>query len=75
MGAVFCEAGYGVVASVVWEDQRFRLRGERGEGREMEDLHARIPTCDYEYVALEIRESVGMESHVQNEYLSRFVKV
>ena len=40
----------------------------RGEGG---DLHAGIPTCDYEYFALEIGESVGMEIHVQNEYLSQ----
>ena len=32
------------------------------------DLHAGISTCDYEYFALEVGESVGMESHVQNEY-------
>ena len=50
--------------------------GRRGEGRgERGDLQAGISTCDYEYFALEIGESVGMESHVQNEKLSQCVKV
>lgn len=44
------------------------VRGER------EDLHAGIPTCDYEYFALKIWESVGTESHVQNQNLSQCVK-
>jgi hypothetical protein len=39
------------------------VRGER------EDLHARIPTGDYEYLALEIGESVGMESHTKKQYV------
>ena len=45
------------------------MRRERG------DLQAGIPTCDYEYFALEIGESVGMESHVQNENLGQCVRV
>jgi hypothetical protein len=42
-------------------DLGFVVRGERG------DLHARIPTCDYEYFAIEVGQSVGMKSHVLNE--------
>ena len=37
------------------------------------DLQAGIPACDYEHFALEIEESVRMESHVQNEDLSQCV--
>lgn len=66
---MFCQVRYGIVASVVWSAQLFGLYGER------EDLHAGISTCDYEYFALENGESVGMESHVESEYLSRCVKV
>lgn len=56
---------YGVVASgLVRSATYFEVRGERG------DLHAGIPACDYEDFAIEIRESVRMEGHVQNEYLS-----
>jgi hypothetical protein len=43
------------------------MRGERG------GLHAGIPTCDYKYFALEVRERVRMESHVQNKYLDQCV--
>ena len=37
------------------------------------DLQAGISTCDYKHFALEIGESVRMESHVQNEDLSQCV--
>jgi hypothetical protein len=35
-----------------------------------ENLHAGIATCDYKYFALDIGESVRMESHVENKCLS-----
>ena len=61
--------GYGAVAAVV-----VRLEIWNGvDGRR--DLHAGIPTCDYDYFALEVRESVGVESHDQNEYGSQSVLV
>lgn len=69
VGAMFYQVGYGIVAPVVWSVQLFEIYGER------KDLHAGIPTCDYEYFALENGESVGMESHVESEYLSWCVKV
>jgi hypothetical protein len=51
--------GYGVVASVIYRDERLEEVRERGE------LHAGISTYNYEYLALEIGESVGIESHIQ----------
>lgn len=44
-------------------------RGDRG------DLHAGIPTCDYENFAIKIWESVGMETHVESEYLCQLCEV
>lgn len=42
----------------------------RGEGRgQREDLHARVTASDYEHFALEIGESVRMESHAWTEML------
>jgi hypothetical protein len=63
--------GYGVVASVVGEINGLGFV----VSRERRDLHAGIPTRNYEYFVPEIGESVGMESHVQNEYLSQCVMV
>jgi hypothetical protein len=59
---MLCQVSYRVIASVVCLNQQFRLCDEK---RESVDLHAGIPTCDYEYFALEIGKSVRMESHVR----------
>lgn len=40
---------------------------------EREDLHAGIPSCDYEYLTLEIGETVGMESHVEKGCLGQCI--
>jgi hypothetical protein len=50
-------------------DSGFVVRGER------RDLHAGIPTRDDEYFAREIGERAGMESHIQDKYLSQCVKI
>jgi hypothetical protein len=52
-----------------------REEREEGEERGEQGLHARISSCDYEYLALEIGESVRVKSHVQSGSYCQHAKV